>query len=219
MQCTVQSLSRRRRRRRPRRRRGRGEAWPTRPARRPITEAAARIHCVVLTCKISRVDILLPPSPTLIFLLTTTTTATLSPFVVVDVEFRDFITRYCPRFSNATHAQALLTRTWSWSRSRRSAARDLYTLSPPLLFLRCLRHSSLSAINLGSGGTIATCFFGLPAQSLSAVVGEATRQVAAALLILDLGSLFTCNQKRTWMKPGRSLDRAARRMDRTGNST
>ena len=28
----------------------------------PITEAAARIHCVVLTCKISRVDILLPNS-------------------------------------------------------------------------------------------------------------------------------------------------------------
>ena len=134
---------------------------------------------------------LLLPNPTLIFRLWTTT---LSPFVVVDVEFRDFITRYCPRFSNATHAQALLTRTWSWSRSRRSAARDLYTLSPPLLFLRCLRHSSLSAINLGSGGTIATCFFGLPEQQSLSVVGEGAT-------VLDLGSLFTCNQKRTFMKP------------------
>lgn len=178
MQCTVQSLSRRRR-----------SAAYTAPNYRVCRKNSLRRSDLQDLPR--RYPPLLLPNPTLIFRLwTTTATTTLSPFVVVDVEFRDFITRYCPRFSNATHAQALLTRTWSWSRSRRSAARDLYTLSPPLLFLRCLRHSSLSAINLGSGGTIATCFFGLPEQQSLSVVGEGAT-------VLDLGSLFTCNQKRT----------------------
>ena len=180
-------------------------------------QAAARIHCVVLTCKISRVDILLPNSsippdrPQ-----RRRSRCLLSPFVVVDVEFRDFITRYCPRFSNATHAPLHShleqggrqpRRETGRGQNRRSAAGDLYTLSSPspsppwpLFILRCRcgrsvpsppppQHSSLSAIHLGSGGTMATCFLGLPDDA-------AVPSWSPAFPPFDLGSLFTCNQKR-----------------------
>ena len=81
---------------------GRGAQLPGQAVR----PAAARIHCVVLTCKISRVDILLLPNSSIPpdRPRWRRSRQLLSPFVVVDVEFRDFITRYCPRFSNATHA-------------------------------------------------------------------------------------------------------------------